>query len=534
MDNLGLLELKNLAQSSKKDNDYDSAVNYYEQIWELEKNQWNGYFLVQSYRKVGDFSKANEFHTILLNSFPDFLPLNNERLWLIYDEKIKDWKNQNLLKDAEDLISRVNQYDKYTGSIYSKTIIKVVKTLRKNGDFETAYLWILKLDQSVLSENTFNYGDVVYPSDRKVYYVLFSDILVTLEKHVDFFRDKFKLIGFSEIKSSQFLEEILGSITYYESYSGDFKVSRRRFAIYLKLIMEEISLRSRDNLPKIFNSKKLLSVSDLSHFSFCPVSFSIQQTYRIDANSSWEKDEWKSKKRIFSDRLSIFNKSKKYEEAFLDTKIKVTSDLEIDFQDLFMSKILVNNFLGLKPQIFYNNDKTLMGSPDYVLEDSEGSRFLLIEKFSSIHSADVNTPFESDLIKHYGYLDEFKNNGFKYSVFLTWYWDYEDSDDNPNDKKMVVQKYRLIKLAANDLNYIKFLNVFKKVKDFKASGKYIVDSNKISHPKKCLNCSVFSYCDHKTGRFNEVSLPYSVLQLKDINSINIELDTEDGECGFFN
>ena len=41
-----------------------------------------------------------------------------------------------------------------------------------------------------------------------------------------------------------------------------------------------------------------------------------------------------------------------------------------------------------------------------------------------------------------------------------------------------------------------------------------MEGNRISHPKKCLNCSVVSYCNHKTGKFNTIKLPYDISEMK--------------------
>jgi len=45
------------------------------------------------------------------------------------------------------------------------------------------------------------------------------------------------------------------------------------------------------------------------------------------------------------------------------------------------------------------------------------------------------------------------------------------------------------------------------------SGISEVNGDKISYPNKCLNCSVVSYCNHKTGKFNTVNLPYDITSI---------------------
>ena len=85
-------------------------------------------------------------------------------MWLDYSEKIKDWNNPNLISDAESLISRADKYDTYTGSVYTKTVLNVVKHLIYDNDYSDAQEWLLKLDQSVISNEGFPYKGQWFPA----------------------------------------------------------------------------------------------------------------------------------------------------------------------------------------------------------------------------------------------------------------------------------------------------------------------------------------------------------------------------------
>src|SRR5690606_12820981 len=113
-------ELKNTAKEYKKAGDFDKSAELYEELWSQEQNEWNGYFLAQVYRKSKNFQKARNLHNQLAQRYPNFKPLKTERLWLDYSEKIKDWDNPYLVADAEEILSKTNQYDQYEGNIYIK------------------------------------------------------------------------------------------------------------------------------------------------------------------------------------------------------------------------------------------------------------------------------------------------------------------------------------------------------------------------------------------------------------------------------
>ena len=122
------------------------------------------------------------------------------------------------------------------------------------------------------------------------------------------------------------------------------------------------------------------------------------------------------------DRHKLIQKSKNYENTFADTEIVIDEKCRGDFETILNSKILINNVTNPNPTVYSNSDNSLRGAPDYVMQHPQGFKYAITEKFSSISSSDSNIPFESDLIKHYAFIDELKTLDLKYGFFLTWYW----------------------------------------------------------------------------------------------------------------
>lgn len=52
-----------------------------------------------------------------------------------------------------------------------------------------------------------------------------------------------------------------------------------------------------------------------------------------------------------------------------------------------------------------------------------------------------------------------------------------------------------------------------------------IDGDRISFANKCLNCSVVAYCNHKTGNFNSIELPYNLSLNKVESEPKIEFNT---------
>lgn len=505
-----LQELKAEATRLKEDQDFKEALPLYIKIWDLERNEWNGYRLAQCHRKIGNFDDAKEIYDFFETNFPTFKPILNEKLWLTYTEKIKDWENSNLIEDAEILLSQTNQYDKYTGSIFIKTVIRVSRHFRSTGEHEKAFQWLLKLDQSVIANTVFTYHGTTYPADRKVYFILFADALFNLNKHIEYLEKCLITLNFEGVKHTQFLKHIIESITF-ENY-----VSRVKLAQFIKSFQEEIHLRKKQDFRFIYNDKKVLLISDLSHYLFCPVSYAINESFEIIANTSWEKDEWLREKKYLNDRHRTFQKNKSYDDSFSDTEITIDEKLKSDFNSILNSKLLVNNATNPNPTVYSNSSNSLRGAPDYVMQHQQGFKFAISEKFSAINSADSGKPFESDLIKQYAFLDELKTLDLKFGYFLTWYWQLQDVETNENQikKKIVITSYRLFKVDPSQENSRKLKRTIELVTSFKKTKTMDIDGNQISYANKCLHCSVISYCNHKTGKLNRISLPYNLSELK--------------------
>lgn len=500
-------ELKTEATRLKDAQDYESALPLYVQIWGQEKSDWNGYRLAYCHRRLGNFDEAKELYRYFNEHFPNFPAIKTEILWQIYDEKIKQRENPNLIEDAEALIAQTDQYNKYTGTIYVKTVLRVIKLFRAQGEYIRSLEWLLKLDQSVLSSAVYSYQGQSYAADRKVYFVLLADTLINLDIHVEYIERCLRSLNFDNLKLVQFVKHIVETISMWDT------ISRRRLGLFIKHIQEESALRKREYVQEFYSPEKVTLVSDLSHFLFCPASFAINETFKVDADMSWEKDEWTKQKLFLVDRHRIFQRGLSYEEAFSDFLSEGDPNWEKDFRSIFESRILVNNSTNPNPTVYSNSSNTLRGAPDYVFEHPTGYRFSVTEKFSRENSE--KRVFENDLVKHYAFLEELKSVNVSFGYFINWYWELRD--DAQGGMSAYVRSYTITKVDSNSDNATKLDRAIQSVSIFKSKAIMQIDGDKISYPNKCLNCSVVSYCNHKTGKLNEIELPYNLHKLSTTN-----------------
>jgi hypothetical protein len=91
-------------------------------------------------------------------------------------------------------------------------------------------------------------------------------------------------------------------------------------------------------------------------------------------------------------------------------------------------------------------------------------------------------------------------------------------------KKIVVSSYRLFKVVPGSDNNRKLKTTIDLVLKLRQTKAIDIEGSKISYANKCLNCSVVSYCNHKTGKLNKIRLPYNIndLKIREMKGINLD------------
>ncbi len=487
---------------------FRDALPLYQEVWDVEKSEWNGYFLARCLRKAEFYDTAKELHAVLLASYPQSKPIQHEKLWLNYKIGINRWSNFNFLENAEAILAHASQHDPYTKNLFIKTVLTVARQFRPDEGADKQR-WLDRLDQSLLDNKVFRFNNIAYPADRKRYFVEYADALVAQHTQADYLEKQLAQLHFKGTKHTAFLRFMVESFTF--TWDHKTVISRTRLALYIKNLVEELQLRQRSDIPQIYREGKRTSVSNLSHFLFCPVSYAIQQTYEVYAQTSWERDEWKADKLYLADRLRIFKETGQLKDAFADAEINFTEELNKQIHYIFRSELIVSNTPGSDPTIFEADDQSLSGAPDYILQHPDGTKFVIIEKFSHISSADRDSPFENDLVKPLAFLNKFQSLRLRFGLILNWYWDLVDISTDENIRKKIVLRSMKIHRVDPETQEMPLHRAMEAVAEFNRKKQLVMDGDRLSWPAKCLNCSVVSYCHHKTGWFDEINLPYTLL-----------------------
>jgi hypothetical protein len=507
---LSISEKRNSANLLRKKGDTHGAIELYEQIWELEKTAWDGKFLAICKRQEGRLDESREYVDYVKSHFPDFKPILSDELWLDY-QNVKDYDIHGYLEIAEKILENSSLADPYLGLIYIKTCLAVARRATKDNWPIIALSYLDKLNYKQISNKSYLFAGQIRASDQKQFFVWYADALIGNEQVESFLNQFYSELEFSEGKQTEFTEKIISSSTF-DAHDGE-RLSRKVFGRYLKQIFDERYHRTHPDHIGDFVKPKLL-MSGLSQFLFCPISYSINQTVPQSSEESWEIDEWRHKKLKLGDRLSRYKDSQDFKKCFEDTTISDFDKLESEFLELLKARLLHDNTSNQKPYTFSLQDGKLAAAPDYVFGSEDGQRFVVIEKFSSIYSSDFNhtSTFDSDGVKVFGLLEgeQPSENQISHGYHLTWYYEYVDTNlDGSYPNKMIqITSFRLIKMRRDENNNRKFKRYLEEFERFNSEKKLKVDGMSISNANKCLNCSVMTFCKHKSGAFNTLELPY--------------------------
>ena len=110
--------------------------------------------------------------------------------------------------------------------------------------------------------------------------------------------------------------------------------------------------------------------------------------------------------------------------------------------------------------------------------------------------------FSNHIIQVLSYIKNIKEYSLSYGYLLYWYYDFEDN--MPYINKVVSKR---IEFGSKEKNTYEAAS--NKILELKKTGKVEFKIADLSM-KKCAACAVNKYCGHKSGRYEELTLPYSI------------------------
>lgn len=511
-----------------------------ENLLDSFNNKWDGLNLAKKCRKNREFDKARKILDKAIELYPNFKALKTEELWLEYNEIFTcSWKDAGQLDlESEILLEKIDKNNQYERLVYIKTVLKTSDFLIYTQSYKNSFDWLTKIDHKILSnkefvvENNINGDKNTYPSDKQKYFLNLSKCLIELKLYLNFLDYYTENLKFSEkiknnfkIDFEEYVDSSYNKTNYFNGIPyGTSYVERKnnyRLAKFIETVYQEIDIRT----DKLFlirrNFKETTKVSDLSHFVFCPVRYSINKTYNLNENKYKDQGSESSQPMCLEDMHALFRRCQSIEETFKYTDINLDNDFKNKFKYILNSKIVINNS-NKAYKIFTNTKNSIIGAPDYVLSTNKGTNYVIIEKFSKYDYYNQKS-YKSDLIKIKAYLEKFESLGnlnLRFGLLITWFWDNKKKIEEKENEVLNIARekyiidYKIDKVERNELNKQEIDKVLQEIKMFDETG---IINNKFSkriNPKKCLKCSAFKYCNHKTGQFDSIKIPYKIDDLK--------------------
>lgn len=244
-----------------------------------------------------------------------------------------------------------------------------------------------------------------------------------------------------------------------------------------------------------------ITASDISSYVFCPASYCIKKTFsEVEENEeALIGTELHKKNRL----LSLFenNKSKSTTSG---------NELEEDFytiynkdffDDIKSSTIMYVGHNESSEKYFVSNKGRFFGQPDYVFTNNRGENFIVEEKFRSIKK-EIRSLRENHKAQLTSYIIGLNKFEAKYGYLVYWYYVYERG-------RKYVSKCTVFRIDRSDSDQLEMRKIYKDIIKLNDGSVFSFDISRIEG-QKCANCIVKNFCGHKTGRLNEISLPYDI------------------------
>jgi hypothetical protein len=275
-----------------------------------------------------------------------------------------------------------------------------------------------------------------------------------------------------------------------------------------------------------------ISATDISNFTYCPVSFAISKTFELPKLESAILGTSQHEKQTLINYLRPFKETEYIDlvntievEKTLSFNPLLNDDNRIFFDELSKSSIVFYGHDGKesKNKYFKSVNGNFVGQPDYIFKnDTTNDIFVVEEKFqflpkdpSTFDYSYYSNEEEQKIIKkrtsktffsnHINQLSSYIYGIGEYDIKYGYlvYWKYELDNGNPN-----IVACNVLRIDKTENGRQQIRETFINLKNLITNKGGVFDVN-TRVPAKCASCVSNLLCGHKTGKFNSFSIPYS-------------------------
>jgi len=289
----------------------------------------------------------------------------------------------------------------------------------------------------------------------------------------------------------EFLSKILEKVDEIDGVTSASKLIER--------LLEENKLRTERILKKFHTNH--LSVTDLAAYEFCPASYAIKETYETQETERMEQGkELHGKKFLKSFLNNLRNKREGQIRQFQIEGEKIEEYLyRGSYGDLLKSELIFVGHELEKPEPFFSENGNLTGIPDYIFQQLNNGKFVVEEKHTW-RQDDISAPFSNHIIQILGYIYGLKSLQLSYGYVIYFHWGWFKGS-------LSSTKVNIFKITKSISSKSHLVEIYNTVRSLKRGISINFETNKLN-TKKCVGCSVRVFCNHKSGRYKVLRIPY--------------------------
>jgi hypothetical protein len=270
----------------------------------------------------------------------------------------------------------------------------------------------------------------------------------------------------------------------------------------IDFLIDEYRIKKNKKFSSLTKISDYSSATDLANFAFCPVGYSIGNSFKINVSDSAQKGiKFHEETKLIS--LINFIKSMIESKKIQNLKsaaVYITDENKDFFSELLKSKLIYSGHSDDQKEYFKNDDLKYIGAPDYIFQDRKNRNYLIEEKFIKISNKKENSFSFNHKIQLASCIYFLKEIDAQYGYLVYWYYTY-------SNWRFEFIKCKIYKISRGDKMSVYLQKIYEDLNKFKKSKFYNLNLIKLEG-NKCASCLFVMYCGHKNGKKKQVMYPY--------------------------
>ncbi|MBO0938732.1 hypothetical protein J2I47_19430 [Fibrella sp. HMF5335] len=303
-------------------------------------------------------------------------------------------------------------------------------------------------------------------------------------------------------KQEKFIKSLIDQLGYKDSPFKEYFINRIHLedanVVYAsKLIEGLLDENKKRKYPEYWVKFYALStVQDLTQFAFCPASYSVKESFKIEFSKKQDDDFEEDEEELESESylLQLFSYLRKMNSNDQDEYLSNNRNIKY----LLDSLLTYNGYDENKP--FYNVPYNISGKPHLIFKGSSGEQILVVEK-NTFNDKLPEAIWHNHQVQVWAYIHLFAELSISKAYVI--YWHKGAASYVPSRRS-----FRIYEVDVSASIKDKFISILDSFDSLRSETAIPFDVNSIN-PEKCFKCICRTICNHKSGLIEVLSFPYT-------------------------